>query len=260
MRCQVLGSGSAGNSLLIRAGELHILVDAGLPHRELRSRLETARLPHRGIEQILVTHGHLDHSRSTGSIAKRQGAVVHCPEAIMRNRSLAKALRLAALPIGSTGLLEGQRGDLLEFEPVLLPHDCDPTLAFRLRHEERQLVILTDMGEPREEVARALQGAHLLLLEFNYDARMLAEGPYPSQLKRRISGGRGHLSNEQAAIMLARLAGPNLHTLVLAHLSETNNTPELALEAARATLSRLGLDHVQVLVADQHEVGPVLSV
>ncbi|MFT4542280.1 MAG: phosphoribosyl 1,2-cyclic phosphodiesterase [Planctomycetota bacterium] len=260
MRCQILGSGSEGNSALIRAGDLHFLVDAGLPHRELRTRLEDARLPHRALEAILVTHGHLDHARSAGSTAKRQDAVVWCPEATMRNRSLAKATRMAALPIGSTGRLKGERGDIVEFEPVLLPHDCDPTLAFRLRHEGRTMVVLTDMGEPRDDVARALTGANLLVLEFNYDPRMLEEGPYPAKLKRRITGGRGHLSNEQAAIMLTRMAGPELHTLVLAHLSKTNNTPELALSSARTALDRLEMQHVEIVVASQDEIGAHLIV
>jgi phosphoribosyl 1,2-cyclic phosphodiesterase len=99
-----------------------------------------------------------------------------------------------------------------------------------------------------------------LILEFNHDERMLADGPYPVPLKRRVSGDRGHLSNEQAAVMLTAMAGPELHTLVLAHLSATNNTPELALEAAHGALEQAGLEHVEVLVATQDEVGPNLKI
>lgn len=260
MHAQVLSSGSGGNSLLLRAGDLHVLVDAGLSARAMRERCEAARLPHAALEHLLVTHGHLDHARSVGILARRSDATVHCPERMMRNRSVARAPRMACLPIGGRGVLRGERGDELEFDPVLLPHDCDPTVAFRLRHGERTLVLLTDMGEPREDVARALAGAHVLVLEFNHDRAMLEQGPYPVKLRRRVAGERGHLSNDQAARMLELLAGPELHTLVLAHLSATNNRPELALEAARATLARLGLDHVQVLVASQDEVGPNLRV
>ena len=122
------------------------------------------------------------------------------------------------------------------------------------------MVILTDMGVPTAGVASALRGAHVLVLEFNHDRTMLLDGPYPHVLKRRIGGDRGHLSNEQACCMLELLAGPELHTLVLAHLSETNNTPALALESARATLERLGLGQVRVIVADQHAIGENLSV
>jgi phosphoribosyl 1,2-cyclic phosphodiesterase len=148
----------------------------------------------------------------------------------------------------------------LAFTPVLLPHDCDPTVAFRLEHGERRAVILTDLGRPRPELARELRGAHLLLLEFNYDPEMMRSGPYPPVLQRRITGGRGHLSNGQAARMLELLAGPELHTLVLGHLSQKNNRPELALEAARATLDRLGLGHVRTIVAEQDAIGENLAV
>ena len=260
VHAQVLSSGSAGNCLLIRAGELHVLVDAGLPPRELRARFEAARLPHAAVEHVLVTHAHLDHARSAGIVAKRSDATVHCAERMMRNRAVARARRFTSLPIGGTGELRGKRGDLLTYEPVLLPHDCDPTVAFRIRHGERTLVVLTDMGEPREEVARALSGAHVLVLEFNHDREMLANGPYPPKLQRRVGGNRGHLSNEEAARMLARMAGPELHTLVLAHLSTKNNRPLLALSAARSTLERMGLGHVEVHIASQDEIGPNLRV
>lgn len=266
MHAQVLSSGSGGNSCLVRAGDLRILVDAGLPPRAMRERLDAARLPPAGggIDHVLVTHAHLDHARSAGVIARRSDATVHCAERMIRNRSVARAPRFSVLPIGGRRELAGPGEDRLVYEPVLLPHDCDPTVAFRLTHPgpegDRTLVVLTDMGEPREEVARALQGAHVLVLEFNHDPELLRAGPYPASLQRRVGGNLGHLSNEEGARMLARLAGPELHTLVLAHLSEKNNTPELALAAARTTLESMGLGHVEVLVASQHEVGPNLRV
>lgn len=260
MHCQVIASGSKGNVTLLRAGELSILIDCGLSLRELRARLETVGLPHRGIDHILVTHGHLDHARSAGVLAKRHGATVHCAELIMRNRSLSRAPTFHALRIGSETEIQGGNGSPVRYTPTLLPHDCDPTVAFRLEHDSRVLVVVTDLGLPSAEVARALRGAHVLILEFNHDQRMLAEGPYPAPLKRRVSGGRGHLSNEQAAVMLTAMAGPELHTLVLAHLSDTNNTPELALEAAHDALQAAGLEHVRILVASQDEVGPNLKV
>jgi phosphoribosyl 1,2-cyclic phosphodiesterase len=100
----------------------------------------------------------------------------------------------------------------------------------------------------------------VLVLEFNHDVELLRNGPYPPALQRRILGGAGHLSNEEAARMLLLLAGPELHTLVLAHLSEKNNSPELARAAARGALASIGRDDVRVLVASQDEVGPNLGV
>jgi phosphoribosyl 1,2-cyclic phosphodiesterase len=116
------------------------------------------------------------------------------------------------------------------------------------------------MGSPDAEVSRALSGVHALLLEFNHDAAMLAGGPYSPALKRRVAGPRGHLSNEQAAEVLRAAAAPPLHTVVLAHLSATNNTPELALAAARGALERGGLGQVRVVIAEQDRIGPNLEV
>ena len=119
---------------------------------------------------------------------------------------------------------------------IPLPHDAEPTFAFRLEHAGRSAAICTDMGEPERAAARGLADVELLVLEFNHDERMLASGPYTPALKRRIGGPRGHLSNEQAAQVLRSCAGARLRTLVLAHLSATNNRPELALASAQFNL------------------------
>lgn len=261
MHLQVLGSGSEGNSSLIRAGDLTVLCDAGLGVRTLSERFEQTGVGPRSIDHLLVTHGHLDHARSAGAIAKRQRAVLHCGEAIMGNRAIARAPVMESLRIGSPKEIFPEHGTgQLTFTPVLLPHDCDPTVAFRFEHEGRKLVMLTDLGTPRKELAGPLREAHVLYLEFNYDPRMMAEGPYPPVLQRRITGGRGHLSNEQAATLLELLAGPDLHTLVIAHVSKKTNEPELAREVAARTLARLGLDEVRILVAEQDRIGENLRV
>ncbi len=264
MHLQILGSGSAGNSALVRAGECHLLLDAGLPIRTLFQRLEDARVAPDRIGHVALTHGHLDHARSAGSFAKKTRAKVHCCERLMANASLRRAPALSTLALGSPVSLFDPRGprgrDTLELHSIPIPHDADPTVAFRVEHSGRVAVLVTDMGHPDQHAARLLAGAHLLVLEFNHDREMLESGPYEPSLKRRIAGPRGHLSNEEAAEMLCHLAGPELHTLVLAHLSEVNNTPELALAAAQDRLAHLGLDHVRVLVAEQDRVGPNLEV
>ena len=179
----------------------------------------------------------------------------------MRNRAIKRSKQLATITIGSPQKAEGAHGDDgLRLLPIELPHDAHPTVAYRVEHNARVAVVLTDMGRPDRDIARRLAGAHVLVLEFNHDTGLLERGPYPPALRRRIAGNAGHLSNEQAAQMLGWLAGEELHTLVLAHLSEPNNRPLLAIEAARAMLDDLGLGHVRVLVASQHEVGPNLEV
>ena len=265
MHIQTLSSGSKGNATLVRAGETHLLVDVGLTLRELDRRLEAARVPPRGIHHMAVTHGHLDHAKSAGALSKRFKIPVSCAERIMSNASMRRAVELRAFTVGRPFAVDGPRGDEgLRVTPVKIPHDADPTVAFRLDHETaegvRSAVVLTDMGHPRAELMKSLGGAHVLVLEFNYDAEMLATGPYPPKLKQRVAGNGGHLSNDQAAEVLEHLAGPELHTLVLAHLSETNNTPERAREVAESALQRMGRGDVRVIVAPQYEVGPNLEV
>jgi phosphoribosyl 1,2-cyclic phosphodiesterase len=261
MRLQVLSSGSEGNSTLVRGGETTLLVDAGLARIAMEARLESARVATLGIDHVLVTHGHLDHARSSGMIAKRAHATLHCAETLMTHPSARRAKSLATLRIGSAYELSNRAGqDPIRILAVPLPHDCDPTVAFGLEQGGRRAVILTDMGRPDEAVARALADPHVLVLEFNWDPELMACGPYPEVLRRRITGERGHLSNAQGAQMLRLLAGANLHTLVLAHLSKKTNDPARALAAARAELERAGLGHVRTLIASQEEIGTEIEV
>ena len=261
MHLQVLSSGSEGNSTLVRCGELTVLVDAGLTMRALTERLETARIAPNQIDHVVLTHAHLDHSRSAGVVGKRHGALVHCPEAMMQNRSVARAPRLSTLPVGGSFELEvPDSEEPLKIETTHLPHDCDPTVAIRLTFAGRTAVICTDCGQPRPELIPTLQGANVLVLEFNHDPVLMTTSPYPPKLRKRILGDRGHLSNAQAQALLAELTGPGLHTLILAHLSQKTNTPDLALSAAKETLEELGRLDVDVHVALQHELGPNLEV
>lgn len=264
MRLQVLASGSRGNATLVRAGEVNLLVDAGLSLRELEHRFEAARFSGRNVHHIALSHGHLDHARSSGPLARRTGATLHLCERLMHNRSVERAPRLSTLRIGTRTSLDhpdqGEQADGLFMTAIQIPHDADPTVAFALDHAGRRAVILTDMGEPTIRIAEALKGAHVLVLEFNHDERMLAHGPYPINLKRRVAGKGGHLSNAQAAEVLGQLCTDQLHTLVLAHLSEKNNRPELARVAAENKLAELGRSDVRVLIAEQDTVLEALDV
>lgn len=261
MRLQVISSGSRGNATLVRVDEFALLVDAGLAAADLEARLESARLGLFAPHAIAVTHGHLDHSRSAGILARRRQIPVYCSAAIQTHPAIRRGKRVVTL--GGHRPVEIRAADNLgglDLLAVELPHDAPPTYAFRMDAGGRRAVVLTDMGRPSKDVAASLMGAHVLVLEFNHDAQMLEAGRYPLSLKRRIRGGLGHLSNDQSVEMLRLLAGPELHTLVLAHLSEHNNRPDIAEEAARAELARLGLGHVRVLVASQNQVGEELTV
>ena len=262
MHLQTLASGSAGNATLIRAGETSLLVDAGLDLDALRARLDAARVAPRSIDALAITHGHLDHARAAGGFSKAHAVPIHCAEGIMSNASVKGAHRLVAFTIGRRFELptKGAADAPLALTPVLIPHDARPTVAFRIEHGGRVAALVTDMGRPDLAAIGALQGAHTLVLEFNHDVELLARGPYSASLKRRVGGPHGHLSNAEACAMLRMLCGPELHTLVLAHLSRKNNTPALARAAAERTLHELERPDVRVLVAEQDAIGPNLEV
>jgi phosphoribosyl 1,2-cyclic phosphodiesterase len=253
VRLQILSSGSGGNAALLRVGGATILVDAGLGPRELRARLAGAGVGPHGLDHVLLSHAHLDHARSAGKIARDFRAVLHAPESLLRHRSCALAKQMATMPVNGEFRLDVPGELPLLVRTVQVPHDCDPTVGFRFEHRGRVLVLVTDLGEAHDELVRACQDPHVLIVESNHDVELLLRGPYSAELKRRVLGPRGHLSNDQAAGLVRALAGPRLHTLVLAHLSETNNTHEHALESARRGLALLGRSDVEVLVALQHE-------
>ncbi len=261
MRLKVLASGSRGNAALLWTGETVTLVDAGVPIRRLTEVLSEAGVGHRRIDHVLVSHGHLDHARSAGIIAKRHDAALHCAAKIRPHRSVSRAPKLVDLPIGGSTVLAGRSApDDLRVSTVRIPHDCDPTVALRMDHGGRALGVLSDMGEPREDAGKLLAGVHVLAIEANHDRQMLANGPYPHSLKERIRGGHGHLSNEQMEMMLARIASQELHTVILVHLSAHNNTPELARAAAQRALVAARRTDVRVLVAAQEAPLPTIDV
>ncbi len=226
------------------------MLDAGLAVTAMTERLVDSRVGLKSIDHVVVTHGHLDHSRTAGIVAKRHGALLHAPAEILEHRAIKRAPNRQALPIGAECYL-GPPECGVSFRATIVPHDCHPTLALRIEHGGRALALLTDCGEPREEPARALSDTEVLLLEANHDVDLLRAGPYPQSLKDRVLGPGGHLSNDQMAVMLRRLAGPRLHTVVLLHLSAQNNRPDLAAEAARQTLEQLGRTDVRVVCAEQ---------
>lgn len=238
-----LGSGSKGNATLVSDGETRVLIDCGFGMREAERRLARFDVHPRQLDAILVTHEHGDHIGGVGALARRHGVPVYLTPGTWRSGRLGDVPRRHWITPQSRFAIKG-----LEIDPVTVPHDAHEPVQFRFHAHGRSLGVLTDLGHPTEHVVDAFAGCDALILECNHDRRMLAEGPYPPHLKRRVGGDWGHLANHQAAALLMRLGLDRLQRIVCSHLSEQNNRPELALAAL---LPLLDGDDARLSVAAQ---------
>jgi len=227
----MLGSGSKGNAVLLESRESRVLVDAGFAPRTLATRLAAVGVAPESIDALVVTHEHIDHVRGACAGAKRWGWALHASAGTVRAHP-----ELAAA--GATTFEAGARITVGRFEltSVGTSHDAEEPVAVLAEADGARAVVATDMGWVTSAVASACAGADILVLESNHDEGMLRLGPYPAYLKARIAGRKGHLSNVAAAAFARAMTHRDLRHLVLAHLSETNNAPEVALDTMRVAL------------------------
>lgn len=252
MRFCSLGSGSRGNGTLVVADDVCVLIDCGFSVRELRRRMNEAGLDLPDLSAILVTHEHSDHAQGVLRAARASGARVFATAGTWRGMKVAAGVVEEVIAGGKPFQLGN-----LEVVPVTVPHDAREPVQFRFVRKGRQLGVLTDLGHPTAHVAESFSGCDGLLLEFNHDPEMLRNGRYPEPLKRRVGGDFGHLANAQAAQLLAALVPERLQVVVAGHLSEQNNTRELAATALAGVMD--GLDGRTVL-ARQDSVTEWLAV
>jgi phosphoribosyl 1,2-cyclic phosphodiesterase len=240
LRFALLGSGSKGNATLIQSGATTLMIDCGFSLAETERRLARLAVRPAALTAILVTHEHGDHADGVMRLARRHGIAVWCSVGTRRAANLAEAATFHA----DAAVVFGD----LEVMPVTVPHDAYEPTQFVVSDGRHRVGVLTDLGHPTPHVLRAYAGLDALVLECNHDADALARGPYPQALKDRVGGRRGHLSNAQAAELVAGTDCSRLQHLVAAHLSETNNSPA----AARAALAgALGCASDWIQVADQ---------
>lgn len=236
MRFCVLASGSKGNAVWIEAGGEAVLVDAGLPGRELIRRMTLAGLEPDRLKAILVTHEHRDHILGVGVLARRLGLPVYINKAALdRSRPVIGDIKPRLFSTG-TDFAVGE----FQVHPFSLSHDAVDPVGLIFERNGTRLGLATDLGTVTNLVRERLSGCRALILEANYDDQMLTEGPYPWETKRRVRSRHGHLSNENAAELLAGVAHAGLIKVVLAHLSQTNNTTDLALRCLGQRLEAEG--------------------
>ena len=227
----MLGSGSRGNGTVVQAGGTTLLMDCGFMLRDTENRLRRLDLPPHRVDAVVVTHEHYDHIGGVARFARKYRLPVYLTDgtrAGWRDGPVPRNQRVAPGEAFSVGDIR--------VEPFAVPHDAKEPCHYVFGDGRYRVGVLSDAGSVTDPMRAALSGCDALLVEFNHDARMLENGPYEPPLKRRIAGPLGHLSNAQAAELVASLDNSRLKHLVLTHLSEKNNTPELALTAARGVV------------------------
>ena len=247
MRFACLGSGSRGNALVVEKGRTRLMLDCGYPVRETERRLARLDLAPGDLAGILITHEHSDHIAGACKFARKHGLPLW-------------------LTHGTFTGLPGDRSDLpqinlidshspfdvgeLQLLPFPVPHDAREPAHFVFSDGARRLGVLTDTGSSTSHIEAMLSGCHALVLECNHDLDMLANGDYPQALKARVAGRYGHLDNQSSAGLLAALDTSLLQHLIAAHLSQHNNTPELA---CRALAQVMGCAPGWIGVAEQDD-------
>ena len=250
-------SGSNGNCIFVEAGETRLLVDAGVSGIQVVKRLASRGRDAERMSAVLVSHDHSDHVRCAGIYARKWRVPLYITrktlEAARRWCDLGRIDDLRIFSAGDSFDIGEVRVDT-----VPTPHDGADGAAFAVEHRGSRLGVLTDLGHPFEGLSRVLENLDGVFLESNYDPSMLETGPYPWPLKRRISGPGGHLANFEAARLLddAFESERRLRWACLAHLSQENNTPELALKTSRALLGA----KLPIFAASRHEASDVFEV
>ncbi|MDF1820806.1 MAG: MBL fold metallo-hydrolase [Alcanivoracaceae bacterium] len=235
MRFASLGSGSKGNGTVVATGQGCLLVDCGFGVRDATARLARLGLAPDDLAAILVTHEHGDHVRGVSALARRHDVPVYT------TFGTARATHGRRDDLAGTRLEEVRPGRGfsiadIDIMPVAVPHDAREPCQFVFTASDRRLGVLTDLGAITPHVQALYSDCDALVLETNHCPQMLADGPYPPSLKRRVGGSLGHLSNAQAAGLAAGLDAGRVQHLVLSHISEQNNTPDRALATIQAAL------------------------
>ena len=243
-----LGSGSKGNCLYVGTPEGALLIDVGFSLKEILRRLALAGLDPASIRAILITHEHGDHVRGVGVVARKLRVPVYLTLGTW------DAIRRPPLP----EVIPFRAGEAFSAGPfavasVGLPHDAAEPVAYKVSWGGRAIGCVTDLGHPDPQVIAHFEGCDFLVSEANHDEQMLMDGPYPWSVKRRIRGRWGHLSNQQGLALLEGMLHPGLEGVVLAHLSETCNRPELAWGLFSARLRSLGMGDIPLWTARQDE-------
>lgn len=233
LRTTAIASGSNGNCYYIENENEAILIDAGISYKQIIMRMQNLKINPEKIKGVFITHEHIDHIRGIEVLSKRANIPIYITEHTYNNMKV----RLSEENIR---FIKSESCTTIgDFRVKAFPkiHDASDPCSYSIFCNGKKISILTDIGDKCENVISGIKGSDAIFLEANYDVDMLTNGPYPIFLKKRISGGLGHLSNCKAGALLTTYATPNLKYLFLSHLSSNNNSPEIAKKTFNSLLS-----------------------
>ena len=254
-----LVSGSAGNSYAFSDGEQRFLVDAGLSGKQIEQRLREVEIDPSTLSGILISHEHIDHIKGAGVLSRRYDLPVYA------NQGTWKAMEGKIGKVSEKNRRIFQTNEeffmgSLRIKPYKTSHDAAESVGFTIAAAKEKISIATDIGCITPQILEEIKGSDLVVLEANHDVEVLKSGNYPYSLKRRILSDQGHLSNEAAGDCICHLAENNVENFILAHLSEENNFPELALSTIQGKLQEkklLDSGKIKLDVAFRNRIGRV---
>lgn len=247
MQVAVLASGSRGNATFIELDGKKLLIDAGISARRIRQELEGIGQSIEELDGVFITHEHGDHISGLVTLTKKYGVQVYSRPETFRAMSCYSELPIECI----NPIIDRVRLDRVTVRAFDIPHDAANPVGYVVQGSSR-CVVATDMGFVDSSLQELLEGARVMVLETNHDVEMLKNGSYPYSLKKRILGARGHLSNRDAALAVAGLKR-RPKKLLLAHLSESNNRPELARETVQEVFSQQGIHDVELYLTGQNK-------
>lgn len=250
MKIVVLGSGSKGNSTFIDFGKKKILIDVGFSYKHIKEKLENINIDPHEITDVLITHDHTDHTYGLKVFLNKVNPTLHTTpevEKLILKESYEK----------TEYLMDEFYIDDIFIKVIPTSHDAVTANGFLIEYNNESLVYITDTGYINHRHLVYLQNKTYYIIESNHDTEMLINGPYPEYLQRRILSDKGHLSNELCAGYLSRLIGPDTKKVILAHLSESNNEPNLAIETVENILDENNVDYKEITYASQKDITEV---